>query len=672
MEFNINGKRALIILVVAGALGFGTVLAVNHFYPAVYFPEFTLDLKPPVLPTNISEMKGFASGEEFKAYLQQSQSLVNQGGFGMGMGVRNEMAVDSVGVTAPKATTASPAPVASPDRVSGTNVQVLGIDEPDVVKTNGTEIYYSKNPIYYFSEPMPMTDKMIAPPRNYQGGIEIIKAFPISDLAVTAKIDQAGEMLLADKKLVVFGADKIIGYDVSDSKNPVQKWSFKLDYRNNLLTSRLKDNKIYLVLRNDINQNQPCPLRPVTLEQGSFEIKCSNIYHPVQPIPVDSTFTVLKIDPANGNIENSLAFVGSAGQSVVYVSQDNLYVTYSYTDDTIKFFYNFLDSQAKDLVPSWVLTKLQKLMGYDLSYQAKITELSSIMGDFQNSLSQDDQLKTNNEISNRLASYQKDHQRELEKTGIAKVSLDNLKIVALGNVPGHPLNQFSLDEYDNHLRIATTIGGGWMSWGYIAGDQSQSVNDVYVLDSGLKLTGSILGLGQGERIYAARFLGNQGYLVTFKQTDPFYVLDLSNPQKPVQTGELKIPGYSAYLHPLADNRILGVGKEGQQVKLSLFNIKDPANPIEIAKYNLDEYWTDVADNHHAFLQDAKHQVFFIPGGRGGYIFSYQNDQLSLVKAVSDVAVKRALYINDYLYIIADSQIIILNESDWSKVKELEL
>jgi uncharacterized secreted protein with C-terminal beta-propeller domain len=426
------------------------------------------------------------------------------------------------------------------------------------------------------------------------------------------------------------------------------------------------------VLRNDVNQAKPCPLKPLTLENGTFEIKCQDIYHPTTPVPVDSTFTVLMVDPSTGQINNSIAFVGSSGQSVIYMSRDNLYITYSYNDDLIRFYYNFLNAKARDIVPSWMFTKLQKLMDYDLSGEAKMTEFSMIMSSFQSSLNEDEQLKVSNELTNRLTDYQKEHQRELEKTGIAKVNLSSLKVAVVGNVPGHPLNQFSLDEHDGYLRIATTIGGRGFGWGYFWNSQNESVNDVYVLNAGMKVVGSVLGLGQGERIYSARFLGNQGYVVTFKETDPFYVLDLSNPQKPIQTGELKIPGYSSYLHPLADNRILGVGKEGQQVKLSLFDVKDPANPKEIAKYTLDEYWSEILNTHHAFLQDAKNQVFFMPGSKGGYVFSYKDDQLSLAKAVSGAQAKRALYINDYLYIIGDNQITVLNENDWEKVNELEL
>jgi uncharacterized secreted protein with C-terminal beta-propeller domain len=117
---------------------------------------------------------------------------------------------------------------------------------------------------------------------------------------------------------------------------------------------------------------------------------------------------------------------------------------------------------------------------------------------------------------------------------------------------------------------------------------------------------------------------------------------------------------------------LGIGQEDWRVKISLFDVSSAEKPIERDKYILSEGWSEAASNHHAFLQDAKHKIFFLPGGQGGYIFSYKNDKLELVKAVSGITPKRAIYLNDYLYIIGSDKIIILNEVDWQKVNELDL
>ena len=148
------------------------------------------------------------------------------------------------------------------------------------------------------------------------------------------------------------------------------------------------------------------------------------------------------------------------------------------------------------------------------------------------------------------------------------------------------------------------------------------------------------------------------------------MLDLRDPSNPKKTGELKIPGFSSYLHPINKDKILGVGREEANVKLSLFDVKDPVNPKEVAKYDLDEFYTQVSTTFTAFLMDTKHEVFFLPAGSSGYIFSYSGDQLKLKKVIADVSAQRAIYLDDFLYIIGDSKIVVLNENDWSQVSEL--
>jgi len=117
---------------------------------------------------------------------------------------------------------------------------------------------------------------------------------------------------------------------------------------------------------------------------------------------------------------------------------------------------------------------------------------------------------------------------------------------------------------------------------------------------------------------------------------------------------------------------LGIGEESGRVKISLFDVSDPANPTEISKYNLDEYWSEISQTHHAFLQDAKHKIFFLPGSQGGYIFSYAEDNLKLANAVSEIQAKRAVYIDNYLYVIGENKMVVLDENNWEKVNELDL
>ncbi len=180
-----------------------------------------------------------------------------------------------------------------------------------------------------------------------------------------------------------------------------------------------------------------------------------------------------------------------------------------------------------------------------------------------------------------------------------------------GDVPGQLLNQFSMSEHSGVLRVATTLEGqGRSQDGAPIDRQSQSQSRVTVLrPAGQEWveTGAVEGLGRGERIYAVRFLGATGYVVTFRQVDPLYVLDLRDARAPRLTGELKITGYSAYLHPAGDRRLLGIGQEASDqgrrlgTQLSLFDVGDPAAPAKLAGAVLPQASSTAEDDHHAFL-----------------------------------------------------------------------
>lgn len=661
MKRQINSTLAIIILaILAGFMG-GYIIFLSK---SISFPSFPLiplisrPSSPPVI-SEFKEIKKFSSEADFKSYLAKAE--LKYYGFMDMEGIRAMPMVEAPLGLGEKAI---------PERVSETTVQVAGIDEPDIVKTDGKEIYFSPGETYYWGR---VWTEMISSPQ-ITGETKVIKAFPPEDLNLETKIEQRGDLLLTKNILVIFSGTNIYGYDISQPKSPEKKWEIKLEEKNQILSARLYQDKIYLVTKTQIDTYRPCPIKPLSVGGVPLEIKCLDIYHPTVPIPVDVTFTAMILEPASGKIEKNISFVGSSSDSILYMSENAIYVTYSYSGDFIAFYSRFFKEKAQDLVPAWFIEKLEKLTGYEISEQAKLTEFQVIFEQYKNSLSNDERLKMENEIQNRITDYFKENKRELEKTGIVKIGLEKFEIGNVGNVSGRPLNQFSLDEYKEHLRIATTIGESWRWAGPIGffGGQQESANDVYILDKDLKITGSVQDLGLTERIYSVRFLEDKGYLVTFRQTDPFYVLDLSDPYKPELKGELKIPGYSSYLHPITKDKILGIGKEGANVKISLFDVEKPETPSEVAKYNLDEYWSDILNTHHAFLLDSKHEIFFLPGSKGGYVFSYQENKLELKKAVSGISARRAIYINDWLYIIADNKIVVLNEINWEKVKELEL
>jgi inhibitor of cysteine peptidase len=684
----VHFNYAVAIIAAVGIIATLVIIGLSNFQ--VSLPD---GFKPNISPQSSSSQSGgltsiqhFSSESDFKNYLEKSRDLSNFSASRMlgGMsGVVQPMMETNLPAATGLSEKATDNQGGAPVRVSETNVQVAGIDEPDVVKTDGKEIFYSSprpEAAHLMNESVRcIPDKKggCAVPPVLPGNTKNIKSFPFKDLEVEGKIEKGGNLLLKDNILAVLPENnyygnqqrKITGYDISDPKSPKEKWNADLKENNELVAARLTGGKIYIVTKKTIDENRPCPIEPMSVGGKSLSIGCIEIYHPATPVPADVTYTITALDTATGEAKDMTTFLGSSSESVVYMSPDSIFLTYYYPGDFINFSFDFFKENS-DLIPKGVLDKIEKLKNYDIGASAKMAEFSDILERYQKSLGNDAKMKMENELRNRMEKYFINHKRELERTGIVKIAVDGLNIEASGVVAGKPLNQFSLDEYQDHLRIATTVGQGW--WGFGFGGTRDSANDVYVLDKELRVTGAVTDLGFEEKIYSARFIEDKGYLVTFRQIDPFFVLDLSDPQNPKKSGELKIPGYSSYLHPITKDKILGVGEENNQVKVSLFDVSSPENPREISKYNLDEYYSEISQTHHAFLLDKKHQVFFLPGSKGGYIFSYAGDNLTLAKAVSDIQAKRAVYINDFLYVIGEDNLIVLDENNWERVGELAL
>ena len=242
-----------------------------------------------------------------------------------------------------------------------------------------------------------------------------------------------------------------------------------------------------------------------------------------------------------------------------------------------------------------------------------------------------------------------------EKTLLRKLSYKKgkLAVVAQKTFKGYLNDSFSIDEYDGYLRMVVTRG---------------KTNAVYILDQKLKLTGKITNLAKDERVYSARFLGDTGYFVTYKEMDPLFSVDLSNPKNPKILGRLKIPGFSNYLHFYGEDKLLGIGmdvdKKGDVtdgVKLSMFDISDKKNVKEEHKYTLkDVYSTDVEWDYKAALIDVEKNIIGFPAGGENrqmyYLFSYTEEkgfQCNMKEKIygSDALSTRGIYIKDRLYVI---------------------
>lgn len=270
---------------------------------------------------------------------------------------------------------------------------------------------------------------------------------------------------------------------------------------------------------------------------------------------------------------------------------------------------------------------------------------------------------------------------------------------AKGTVPGNVLNQFSMDQHAGHFRIATT------SWG-----RDRTANNLYVLDMSMNTVGRIEDIAPGERIFSARFMGDKGYMVTFEMIDPLFVIDLSVPTNPRILGELKIPGFSNYLHPLDDNHLLGIGRDTdveqrrdhlgnvvgefvieKGIKLAIFDVRDVNNPIEkhVAILGARGSYAEVLNNHKALLYDEERGImafaaslyaetpemswgmfnyqgafFFEVGlqtgfrelGRVTHITADEYGKVQEYWYAYDAEVRRVLFIEDHYYVISNRMI----------------
>ena len=249
---------------------------------------------------------------------------------------------------------------------------------------------------------------------------------------------------------------------------------------------------------------------------------------------------------------------------------------------------------------------------------------------------------------------------------------------ASGTVRGFLLDQFSMSEHDGHLRAASTEEPDW--WSPPGGEARESESLVTVLAEGdrrLARVGQVDGLGRGERIYAVRFIGARGYVVTFRQTDPLYALDLSDPADPAVRGVLKIPGFSSYLHPLDESTLIGIGQDATAAgrtlgtQVSLFDVSDPAAPRRIAQRTLDSDWSEAESDHHAVLFWAPTGLLALPvqsyeGSHGASFSGAAGLHVARDTGVTPIArvshpgsatVRRSLVVGDALYTVSDGGVL---------------
>jgi uncharacterized secreted protein with C-terminal beta-propeller domain len=542
---------------------------------------------------------------------------------------------------------------ASGQEVSNTNVQVQGIDEADIVKTDGEHIYQVVDgKVNIISTKL--NEKM-----EHVASIQFQQTFSPSQLfldkgqlliigySYSYEDHAAGKKIAAESLYAPMNEmTKALVYDVKEPSKPTLEREISLE--GYLSSARKIGSKVYLIANHFpqywlLEDGDGVDLRPRISDSVNKEKATSVSYDEIQYIPGSKEAnytTIAAFDLAKPSKEAKITtYLGSGGQ--LYMSKENLYLALT----------NWKSAEEREdaLTPS---------------------------------------------------------------TMIYKFEINELDVTFLGNteVVGTVLNQFSMDEHNGYFRIATTEGDSW--------DESKpSKNHLIVFDKKLKQVGALSDLAKGERIYSARFMGDRIYIVTFKETDPLFVIDASKPSSPTILGELKIPGFSNYLHPYDDNHIIGFGydtklvtMEGEKeprvltegIKLSLFDITDVSHPKEKFTEIIGGRGTYSPLNydHKALLYNKENGLFAFPINvyesvkgndyeqkfifQGAYVYNISLDKgFSLKSKIShmkgkelyeewDNEIQRLVYIDEQLYALSHSKISSYSLDNYQFISELKL
>ncbi len=486
---------------------------------------------------------------------------------------------------------------------SATNVQVQGVDEADVVKTDGQYIYQvNKNRIVvakaYPAESMEIVstvtfeDEKFKPAEIYVDNKYLVVIGSTYNYTPVVYSDN-GEKTTENIQNQVRDTAKAVIYDISDKSDIKKLREFELE--GSYISSRKIGSSLYMIADRQVNyyimdenstEITPC-YRDTAVGDGFVKIDYPQIrYFPQMAEP--DYMIIGGIDLNDMEEEARINTYLGAGRSV-YASQQNLYVTVNN--------YTYNNVQVRPLL------RPEKNTG-----NGAVSDTGTSSPPAVNSGAP--AVETPANMPSILP------EAGSSSTYVYKFSLNGSQITYInkGEVPGSVLNQFSMDEYNSYFRIATTTGEIW---------QNNSRNNIYVLDELLNVVGKIEDIAPGEKIYSARFMGERGYMVTFKKVDPLFVVDLKDPQKPGILGALKIPGYSDYLHPYDENHIIGFGKDTvengsgayyQGMKIAVFDVTDVSKPVEMFKENIGDRGTDseLLSNHKALLFSKDKNLLAFP------------------------------------------------------------
>lgn len=628
----------------------------------------------PVEPTTVTngdlsghELQKFDSLEELQEYVQQSRNK-QYAAYNTGFAVPSLM--ERSGMIMNDVAMESAAPANGADEYSQTNVQVQGIDEADFVKNDGTYIYTITGDELVIVEAYPAegakkvseTDIDATPQQMFLNGDTIVVFAQRNEPIYTIPAyDFAPRPRYGTQTVVLV-------YDVSDRNNPELEQEYEIT--GNYFQARMIEDKIYLVTQEYLGYDYIQP--PVILERGATIVE-PDVYYFENPSDDFQFSTITILDLENNELEAETFLMGSA--STMYMSYENIYLAYQKQwepEDRETVFF--------DIIYPLLPTEAQQQITESMPWQ----EIAAVLEETYNSMSEGDRTRLIKTLEKAHEEYEIKRAIRQSGTIIHKLGIEPMEYNGRAEVPGTLLNQFSMDEADGLLRVATTTNA-WTR------EKSIQHNNVYVLED-MEIVGRLEGLAENERIYSTRFMQNRLYMVTFERIDPLFVIDLEDPRNPEVLGELKIPGFSDYLHPYDDTHLIGIGKETKEntwggvstlgLKISLFDVSDVANPEQVDVIVIGEAGTssEALQDHKAFLFDRERDLLVLPVREvrddynrnvwhGAYIFNVTADQISVRGKVahfegedrwgywgSPNAVRRSMFMDDVLYTIGNRYI----------------
>ena len=631
---------------------------------------------------NVGDVVLFSTREDLMSYLVQSRNVMEKlmNVFNIPTMTRTDLLL--VETLAPEAKVGAQVFGQTASAVEGryysmTNVQVQGIDEADIVKTDGTYIYllkkvYEENTLWsriYVIKAYPPEEadivNVIEIPNITVSGIYVYNELLIAIGSRiqynivreyrTVEIDESIVGSIAIEHPYNIEQTKLLIYNVS-SGTPALVFNTTIDGWE--IGSRLYNGTLYIITSLPVYDYEGEIIIPTI---NGREIAANRIIAPKDDMP-EKYVIVYRLD-LDRFMEAFNAFI-LEDASDIYMSYTSLYIMHrsAYAERIVGLTSSIGGEISLETLNETIIGIINnESMPMPQRIEMIIEVLEERIGNETTTTIMIEPVIT---VAPRVFWE--------EETIIYRFAINDLNMTYIGkaNVPGYTLDPFSYSEYNNLFYIATHV------W-------SNDSNSIYVVNiTTMEIIGKLENIEPGMDIYAARFMGTRAYLITYRRRDPLIVIDLSNPYEPIFLGKLLMPGYSEYLHPLSDTILLGIGftDDMSALKIETYDVSDPENPRIISTINIGEgpIYSPIIHDYHAFTIDLLHMYFLVPAEAkyanvpsGFYVISFTEEGVLQLKGAIPLGFpRRSIYIEDTIYAIGENEIVIARSDTLDLIKTI--